>query len=489
MNILRNTLLAKDVLFRRTLCFLVLPFILLAACAPGKTVSFEPTQPATATQLPESTQATALPSEINILLGRPTTNSIAFALLSKSAKTILIEYGLEPGIYTLQSDPITLEPGTPAQVELGNLRPDTAYYYAIDGIEHTFHTARLRGSSYTFTVDADPHSRDPRFSGELYTLTMKNALASHPDFHIDLGDTFMTEKLQPKYYKDVESSLIDMVPYFGVLSADAPLFLVNGNHEGELGWLKTQSSGNNPLWSVKARQLYFPNPVPGDFYSGTTTIDPLLMEPRDGYYSWTWGDALFVVLDPFWYTEIKPSKKVEGSGWNWTLGRDQYDWLKRTLETSESSYKFIFIHHLVGGSDEYARGGIEYAGLWEWGGNNPDGTPGFDDHRPGWGVPIHQLLVQNHVSAVFHGHDHVFVQQELDGIIYQELPQPSNAQSDNHQLAGEYGYTHGKVVPGSGFLRISVSADTATVDFVLSSLVADQNDKVVYSYTIRPNHE
>jgi hypothetical protein len=37
-------------------------------------------------------------------------------------------------------------------------------------------------------------------------------------------------------------------------------------------------------------------------------------------------------------------------------------------------------------------------------------------------MPIHQLLLENHVTTVFHGHDHLFAKQELDGIIYQEVP-------------------------------------------------------------------
>jgi hypothetical protein len=41
-------------------------------------------------------------------------------------------------------------------------------------------------------------------------------------------------------------------------------------------------------------------------------------------------------------------------------------------------------------------------------------------------MPIHQLLVRNKVAAVFHGHDHLFAKQDLDGIVYQEVPQPSS---------------------------------------------------------------
>jgi hypothetical protein len=119
-----------------------------------------------------------------------------------------------------------------------------------------------------------------------------------------------------------------------------------------------------------ARQRYYPMPTPSDFYSGSTTREEDI-GIRDGYYAWTWGEALFVVLDPFWYTGSKPR-----DSWEWTLGKEQYDWLKATLEGSVSKYKFVFIHHLTGGLNPEARGGVEAAHLYEWGGSNADGTPG-----------------------------------------------------------------------------------------------------------------
>jgi hypothetical protein len=69
-----------------------------------------------------------------------------------------------------------------------------------------------------------------------------------------------------------------------------------------------------------------------------------------------------------------------------TLGRDQYDWLKTTLENSSAKFKFVFAHNLVGGFDlgtvGNMRGGTEAAGFYEWGGKNPDGSWGFDQNRP-----------------------------------------------------------------------------------------------------------
>ena len=74
-------------------------------------------------------------------------------------------------------------------------------------------------------------------------------------------------------------------------------------------------------------------------------------------------------------------------------------------------------------------------------------------------MPIHQLLVANHVTAVFHGHDHLFVKQELDGIIYQEVPQPSAARANATDSAAEYGYVQRRFLGSPGHLRVTVSPD------------------------------
>jgi hypothetical protein len=151
-------------------------------------------------------------------------------------------------------------------------------------------------------------------------------------------------------------------------------------------------------------------------------------------------------------------------GWQWTLGKTQYDWLKTTLENSQAKHKFIYVHHLLYGNAQ-SRGGVEVAKFNEWGGLNVDGTPGFDAKRPGWGKPVHQLLLDNGVDIVFKGHDHLYVKQELDGIIYQTLPQPSHP-GDKVNSADQYGYVTGKIVGGSGFLKVTTSNSGIQVDFV-----------------------
>ncbi len=198
-----------------------------------------------------------------------------------------------------------------------------------------------------------------------------------------------------------------------------------------------------------------------------------------------------------WYTTTKPfignigggesSDTGSGDRWDWTLGIDQYQWLKHTLESSDASLRFIFAHHGTGGTDDYIRGGANGAPYTEWGGRNEDGTTyAFDVRRPGWHAPIHQLLVENHVTAFFHGHDHEFAYEERDGVVYQLVPMAA----DSGYGFGFQGYRESdpytiRVLPNSGHLRVSVSGSIATVDYVRAYLPADgTNGQVAYTYTM-----
>lgn len=133
----------------------------------------------------------------------------------------------------------------------------------------------------------------------------------------------------------------------------------------------------------------------------------------------------------------------------------------------------------MGGADEQARGGAEAAPLCEWGGRNTDGTDDFAEHRPGWPLPVHQLLVANRVSVVFHGHDHLFAKQELDGLIYQDCPQPGDPRGSTRS-AVEYGYASGVLIGSSGHLRVSVAPQQATVTYVRS------DGSTAHTYAVLP---
>jgi hypothetical protein len=233
-------------------------------------------------------------------------------------------------------------------------------------------------------------------------------------------------------------------------------------------------------WATATRGKYYFNPFPDGFYSGNLekTAEGRYVE---NYYAWEWGNALFVVLDPFRYT---PDNR---DPWQRTLGAAQYGWLKKTLQDSRAELRFVFIHNLVGGADNkgIARGGVEAARFFEWGGLNADSTQGFAAHRPGWDKPVHDLLVQYKINAVFHGHDHLFARQVMDGIIYQVLPQPGSMRYGNINSASEYGYREGTLLNAPGYLRITVEGDSARVDYVQTSVdTGHRNGEILHSYVI-----
>ena len=98
------------------------------------------------------------------------------------------------------------------------------------------------------------------------------------------------------------------------------------------------------------------------------------------------------------------------------------------------------------------------------------------------------MLVDHGASVVFHGHDHMFIKQELDGIVYQLVPQPGHPRSGT-KSAKEYGYLSGEVQGSSGHVRVRVSGDSARVDYVRAYLPAaeggnQRNGDVSYSYML-----
>lgn len=418
------------------------------------------------------------------LLCRPTDRDITVQMVFDDDAEVRIQYGEVSGNYTHATSWQSAAAGQFIQLKIDGLEPDTRYYYQVSHRlpgsasltfrnEGFFHTARVPGSTFTFTVQADPHM-DNQSDTAVYERCLQNQLADKPDFMIDLGDIIMTDKLKNSSNKVP----FDTIPfrcrlmrkYYDQICHSVPLLLVLGNHEGESGWYTNGTGENIAVWNTNERKKYFPNPRPDGFYTGDVQEVPFVGQ-REAYYAWQWGDALFIVIDPYWNTMTKPDANT---GWRWTLGKTQYDWLKITLENSTAKWKFVFGHQLVGG-DPNGRGGIEFADKYEWGGNNLDGTPGWQANRPGWYKPIKDLLKEHRVNVFFHGHDHFFGKQEKDCLIYQECPQPSHPNYTNIAYAASYGYISGQILPNSGHLRITVSPDEVKTQYVRSYLPSAEN--------------
>lgn len=427
------------------------------------------------------------------ILGRPSNTSITVNVVPAITMEIFYEYGTSPNIYTRQTTTQTASSGIPLETLIDGLQPNVRYYYriryskavvsrsAIDpvaGSEHTFITQRAPGSTFTFDIQGDSHPERVKnqFNSNLYMKTLFSAAADQPDFYLTMGDDFSVDTLKTVNADTVTALYLNQRQWLG--EVDAPVFLVNGNHEqASLANLDT-TPNNVAIWAQTARNAYYPQPAPDSFYTGDTEKVDYLGLLRD-YFAFTWGDALFVVIDSYWHSPqtvdnqfgADRDQKKNRDLWDVTLGEAQYQWFKQTLETSTAKYKFVFTHHVLG----TGRGGIEEATSFEWG-----DSAGLAAHRPGWEKTIQQLMVENHVTIFFQGHDHIFARQELDGVIYQTLPEPANPY---YTYENQDSYKSGDIFPNSGHVRVTVSTDGVTVDYIRSFL--DKSDELAFSYTLK----
>lgn len=452
----------------------VLFFLLFLSALPGFSAKAEkkedarrpipqPEDPAFLTEIPE------YPG--NGILCRPTDRSVTLSLLWHENKKIQVLYAPEGENWTHKTPVLSLLAHEPQEILLSDLAPASRWHYRVidatsdlplfpENHDGFFQTARAPSKSFSFAIQADSHL-DEQTVLPLYHSALSRALAARPDFLIDLGDTFMTGK-----HPDRESAALQYAAqryHLGRIGHSVPLFLALGNHDGEENKRGTTGPDGLATWSCFQRKRFFPNPEPDPFYSGNDEKHPHAGTLQN-YYAWQWGDALFVVLDPYWTSLHSKGKNP----WQMSLGKTQYDWLAKTLRSSTAKHKLVFIHQLVGGFDKSGRGGTEASFLYEWGGHEPNGEKTFQKNRPGWEQPIHDLLKETGVGWVFHGHDHFYAKQERDGILYQLVPQPAHRNNKKHPAA-EYGYQTGDFQPNSGILLVTVSPEKVRVEFLRSS--------------------
>jgi len=487
---------------------------------------------------------------VNQILGRPTGTSVALSVLSSEDLVAFVEYGYTKTRYTNKSSQVGISSGNPAVFELTSLKNSSKVYYRVSyktgsaktftaGKQYSFTTARKAGTSFTFSVQGDTHPEraGKMFNSDLYYVTMANIASQQPDFHILLGDDFSIDPIISKGLGDqlnVEKIYRTHRDWLSIAGSSVPIYLVNGNHEQAAQYLLDGGTTNPAVLAGNARLKYFALPAPDSFYTGDIYEIPGVGLPRD-YYSWTWGDALFISLDPYWHSKFavdnvagvvvpedipvstpssaatsvespaptnskapakpkatnKPAPAVSpatGMGratdlWTIGIGDEQYAWLKKTLETSTAKYKFVFAHHVLG----TGRGAVEVSTNYEWGGIDPKGKSTFAKERPNWELPIHDLMVKNKVSIFFQGHDHIFVHQERDGLVYQSMPNPAD---DTFSYFNDAAYTSGVKAPNSGHVRVSVTSSGVKVEYFLAARTIDtsrKNLQIAHSYTVKPN--
>lgn len=438
-----------------------------------------------------STKAPTLaPAEASLLagdlLGRPTDTSVTVNVVPGAAMYVVVEYGTASGTYSSRTDPQGAVAGVPLDITLTGLLPDTRYYYRVwsgtaVGPERTFVTQRAAGSTFVFDVQGDSHPErvGKQWDADLYALGLQQIASDAPDFLVMMGDDFSVDTLRQLDRPSVDAVYLRQRQW--LTAAETPIFLVNGNHEQAALANLDGSPDNVAVWAQTSRNAYFPQPAPDLFYTGDETPVEHIGLLRD-YFAFTWGDALFVVIDPYWHSPgVVDNAFGEGHGgdaggkgkkdpWIVTLGDEQYRWLEATLAESTATHKFVFAHHVNG----TGRGGVESAGVGEWG-----DAAHLAANRPGWSRTIQQLMADTGVTVFFQGHDHVFARQELGGVIYQTVPSPA----DPNDTMGQAGaYSEGTVLPGSGHLRVTVAPTGVTVEFI--RVEQDPGAEPAYTYSL-----
>jgi hypothetical protein len=388
------------------------------------------------------------------LVFTPTATGFGVNAVVASGDPAGIEIRYRKDSETELGDPVAPEVRAPdvAEWHIEGLEAGTSYRYQVlcSGrseplFEGTALTQRAPGEGFRFALLSDTHigaHLDFNNQGVPDTMRMVSAAinAVSPDFVLNLGDMLDYHQYgfndPPPDGATARLAYLNYRTLLGVTQGRSAHFPVLGNWDGENGNFSAEEIGR----SREQRMLYVPAPTPTSYPEGGS--------PAQDYYAFTWGDALFVVLNVMSYTKVAHLLSAEsGAADDWTLGQTQFDWLASTLVNATSKWRFLFIHHTVGGAagneidSIYGRGGGRAAHVGEQ-------------------ALIHQLMLDTGVQVFFYGHDHVFVDMMVDGIHYTA---PGRAGAPWTFGEAETGYT--QFWPDSGWAQVDVSAEAVRVRF------------------------
>ncbi len=390
------------------------------------------------------------------LLARPTRSSITINLIAAEepiACAVQYRPASQPQKQAWkETGQVIINPFATANLCIEGLLPDTAYEYQVVGrllgrdqnskqASGQFRTQRVVPSPFSFAILSDAHIT-PFDADRMQVLlrTSQSVASRKPDLMLMLGDNIQTfvshggplgkKSEGPQLYLSLRRSLGDLPSQVSVFSAI-------GNWEGENGWHPPQ----NREWAREARTAFLPNPDAKTYPEGGSIYED--------YYAFTWGDALFVVLNPLTYTVTDHTLQTgSGRADDWTLGETQKKWVLDQLSRSKARWKLIFLHHTVGGNagnevnSRYGRGGGRAAHVGEQ-------------------ALLHGWMRKFGVQALFYGHDHVFTDNVVDGIHYTCV---GSAGAPWKFGTAETGYE--TYWTPSGYTFVTAGTDDLTVSFI-----------------------
>ncbi len=407
------------------------------------------------------------------LLSRPTGSSILINARNGpedgSAVVELLAGGTQEVLRTTPS--ITVNAGGMLEVTLDRLSPATRYGYRIrvlaaSGAEAVvaqggFITTRGPDETFTAVLMTDPHTgtfAEGSAQVAVMDTVIRNVVRDKPDFVLALGDNVAWGSSRGEAQQaaaGAEAAYEMYRRHMGPITSNAPHFSVVGNWEGESG--KFPPASLDIVRAVRHRLL--PNPDHRTYPEGGGS--------GQDYFAFTWGSALFVMLNVQSYTKPSGTLPLPARGDvslvdDWTLGPEQLAWLENTLRRSTQQFKFIGIHHAVGGNAGnptdtlYGRGGARAVSVGEQ-------------------RVVHQMMRDYGVQIFFYGHDHVFVDDIVDGIHY---TLPGSFGAPWHFDPGVTGYS--RYWADSGHARLTVSPKEAKVEFV------NEAGSVIHEFRVAP---
>jgi acid phosphatase type 7 len=202
---------------------------------------------------------------------------------------------------------------------------------------------KLQGR-FTFVVFGDNRTGD-----DVYKKIVALAMERNPAFIVNTGDMIAKPGDKEQWAAFWEMSQPITVPYF----------LTIGNHDAH---------PKVPL-------------------SEKTYLEQVDLPGNERYYSFTAGNALFVVLDSYIENEEK------------RIMAEQLKWLEGVLANSGKKHKIVFLHHPL-----YTQPGRGHHG--------GDCLDKYPDLR----VRLQALFVKSKVDAVFAGHEHFYQRMTVDNI-------------------------------------------------------------------------